>query len=636
MAISVVPTTMGSPASAQRTDDNAVEAADDAFGSTVGDSAIGIYSDSDVRGFSPTDAGNLRIEGLYYDQQGTLTDRTLSGSAIRVGISAQNYAFPAPTGIADYALRKPGGDAVASAGMTFGPRGSLFLDLDAALPIDGDRLGVTLGIGRDHDRRPYGGTAAIVTAGALVRYAPAPTSELIGFASYYRYRDGEAQPLIFSAGDYLPKRFARGRFLGQPWNDYATTAPTVGALGRVQALGLEWRLGLFRSVFDNGASTADLLFGTDREGRVANRVIVRERDDRAASTSGELRVTRQITEGRRQHVVIASLRGRDVGRRYGGAALVDFGPSFSDMPDVRPEPVTIDGFKTFDRIVQRNIGVAYQGKWAGVGELGLSIQNISYRKQVTSEDVAVVFPATRSRPWLPSATVALRLSDRVAVYGGYTRGLEESAVAPIEAVNRNEAPPAILTRQTDGGLRVSISSGVTAVAGLFRIVKPYFNLDAAGRFRGLGTVTSTGIEMSLAGRPAPGLSVVVGNVLLDARIAGEEVASGAIGKRPVASFARHTVASLDYRLPGLAGLSVDAVIDASSARTANPSNTLNVPGRVVTNVGVRYRFDVGDTALLLRGQIGNVTNTFGWNVGRSGYFTPLAARSYALSIVADI
>ena len=40
------------PAYAQKTDNNAVTAAEDAFGKSVGDQSIGIYSDSSVRGFS--------------------------------------------------------------------------------------------------------------------------------------------------------------------------------------------------------------------------------------------------------------------------------------------------------------------------------------------------------------------------------------------------------------------------------------------------------------------------------------------------------------------------------------------------------------------------------------------------------
>jgi iron complex outermembrane recepter protein len=90
---------------AQRTDNNAVTQVDDAFGASVGDEQIGIYNAYDVRGFSPVDAGNVRIEGLYFDQQSNPTDRLVDGNTIHVGISAQGYAFPAPTGIADYSLR---------------------------------------------------------------------------------------------------------------------------------------------------------------------------------------------------------------------------------------------------------------------------------------------------------------------------------------------------------------------------------------------------------------------------------------------------------------------------------------------------------------------------------------------------
>ena len=72
-----------SPAFAQRTDDNAVSSAEDAFGKSVGDEQIGLYNPGLVRGFSPEAAGNLRIEGLYFDQRGSLTDRLLDGAGDR-------------------------------------------------------------------------------------------------------------------------------------------------------------------------------------------------------------------------------------------------------------------------------------------------------------------------------------------------------------------------------------------------------------------------------------------------------------------------------------------------------------------------------------------------------------------------
>ena len=623
------------PALAQRTDDNATESADDAFGKSVGDSSIGIYSEVDVRGFSPTEAGNLRIEGLYYDQQGTLANPLLESTTVRVGISAQSYLFPAPTGIADFALQKAGADPMASAVMTFGPRNALFTAIDVKLPLDADRLGIAAGINLDRDRRAFGGTPQVFGSGMTLRYAPRPDVELIGFGSYYRYRDGEAQPLIYSSGNFLPKRFRRGRFLGQSWNDFSATAPTFGLFGRAVLKGFDLKFGLFRSIFDNQATTADLLFDTDLTGRVGQRIIVIERDDRFASTSGEFRIGRAFNEGPRAHRVIASFRAREVTRRYGGAALVDLGESRSDAPDPRPEPDTVDGPKSRDRIRQHTFGLAYQAKWLNLGEVSLGLQRTQYRKQVTDPDPTVAFPESRDSPWLPTATAAVYLSPKLALYGGITRGLEESAAAPIEAVNRSDAPPAIRTRQVDGGIRWLISPGVSAVAGLFRISKPYFNLDPAQRFRQLGTITNQGIEMSLAGQVAPGLNLVAGMVLLDAEISGEEVELDLIGRRPVGSFVRRSLLSVDYRPPAFNRLSVDLVVDSSSRRIANAANTLTVPPRTTLAVGGRYRFKIGKSRALIRAQVQNLTNKFSWNVGRSGHFTPLAERSYSVAIVAD-
>jgi iron complex outermembrane receptor protein len=627
--------TLAQPAIAQRTEDNAAAQAEDAFGNSVGDSSIGIYNEVDVRGFSPTDAGNLRIEGLYYDQQSSLTERIQQSSTVRVGISAQSYPFPAPTGIADFALRKPGAESIVSVGLTFGPWGGKVAEVDAKLALDGNRLGLVAGAGLNFEGRSYGGTPNIVTAALLARYAPRSDMELIAFANQYRYTDGEAQPLIFSSGDFLPKRIPRGRFLGQSWNDYSASGPVYGFLGRGQIAGFEARLGLFRSVFDNDVTTADLLFDTDRDGSVGQRIIVRERDDRTASTSGEFRLSRSLTEGPRQHGLIASIRARDLRRRYGGGALVDFGASRSDTPDPRPEPVTIDGPQTRDHIRQATIGLAYQGKWLDVGEVTISLQKTDYQKKVTDPDPAIELPPTNSSPWLPAVTAAAYATRSIALYAGYTRGLEESAAAPIEAVNRNEAPPAIRTRQMDSGVRWTISPRVTAVAGLFRISKPYFNLDTAGRFRQLGTVTNKGVELSLAGLVLPGLTLVAGSVFLDATISGEEVDAGTIGRKPVGSFVRHSILSLDYRLPAYDRLSFDIFLDSSSKRTANALNTLTVPPRTTMTLGTRYRFKIADAPALLRVQVANVTNKFAWNVGRSGYFTPISGRSASVSLTAD-
>jgi iron complex outermembrane receptor protein len=621
-------------AHAQRTDDNAVTQAQDAFGTSVGDESIGIYNDYDVRGFSPVDAGNVRIEGLYFDMQTGLTGRVSDGSTVRVGLSAQSYAFPAPTGIADLAIRQPGNKRLVSVGAGVGPWMGGYAEVDVQVPIDGDRLGFAGGAGIYRNGTPYGGSPQDTSLGAVLRWAPRPGVEVKTFWGRERSLESEAQPLLFTSGDFLPKRFPRNRFYGQDWTDYEGTAINYGVLARANPAGFEVRLGVFRSISDTDQSAADLLFDTDANGNVGRRIVVVSRGDRSASTSGEFRVSRHFDEGPRRHTLIASLRGRAQDRRYGGAAIVDLGPSTSIGEDFRPEPSFTFGPKTQDRVRQTTFGVAYQGRWRGIGELGFGLQKTDYTKRITDPNPAIVFPETRDAPWLFSATAAVYVTPRFAVYGGYTRGLEESPVAPQEAVNLNEAPPAIHTRQADAGIRWSFGK-VTAVVGVFDVQKPYFNLDPSLHFRQLGVVRNRGVEFSVAGEILPGLNVVAGNVLIDAKVSGEEVNNGTIGPRPVASFRRHTILSLDYRLKGTPW-SFDLYSEGISRPVANTQNTLFIPARAILNLGTRYRFKVGEADALFRFSVQNVTNTFGWNNGGSGFYVPNGSRRFSLSIGADI
>ena len=125
---------MPPPALAQRTGENAVTSADDAFGTSVGNETIGLYSTDEVRGFSPAAAGNIRIDGLYLGGIVIGNQRIQSGSNVRVGLSAQGYAFPAPTGIVELSIR-PGGTEPALSGVLYAGQSQIGIDLDGQLPL---------------------------------------------------------------------------------------------------------------------------------------------------------------------------------------------------------------------------------------------------------------------------------------------------------------------------------------------------------------------------------------------------------------------------------------------------------------------------------------------------------------------
>lgn len=626
---------ISTPAAAQRTDNNAVASAEDAFGKTVvGDGQIGIYNPDDVRGFSPVSAGNLRLEGLYFDQQSNLTDRLVDGSTVHVGISAQGYPFPAPTGIADYSLRKPGEDFVASIGLSYGPWYRKAAEVDVQVPLNGSKLGLIAGAGLYRAGDQGGGSPHTESYAVSLRFQPGSHFSIQPFWSQINVRDDESQTLIFTSGNFLPRRIPRSQFLGQKWADFDARLNTIGVIAAGDAAGFDLALGIFRSTLDGKVNHTDLLFGVDPSGAASSRLVVADTGDFFGSTSGEFKLSRNFIEGPRRHTLHATVRGRSLTRRYGGSDIIDLGPSSSITQDFRPAPVETFGAKTRDHVKQVTFGLGYELRWRDVGELNLGLQKTRYSKQV--DDPSAVIPETRDSPYLFSATAAAHITNDLALYGGYTRGLEESDVAPANAINRNEAPPAIRTQQKDFGLRWSISEGVSAVLGYFDVRKPYYNLDTAARFRRLGNVRKRGLEFSLSGQIAPGVNIVFGSVYLDAKVSGEEVNLGLIGKRPIGTFKLHNVANLNWNLPWHKPLTLTARFESTSNRTANAANSLVIPARSVTSLGARYRMTIGGKPVLIHGSVDNIFNKFGWAVGGSGFFVANGTRRYSLTLATDL
>jgi iron complex outermembrane receptor protein len=618
---------------AQRTTDNATTQSKDAFGKKVGDEQIGIYNPFDVRGFSAVDAGNTRIEGLYFQQQAGPTDRSIEGSTMRVGISAQGYPFPAPTGIADYALRKPGDKTLASVVLRYGPFDAQVGQLDLSVPVVDEKLGVQAGIGYANENQHFGGTPQYLSLAVTPVWRPAAGVEIIPFWSSIHTNSQEAQTLVFTAGDYLPPRVKRGVFAGQPWATYDSISWNTGLIAKAPVAGFDIAAGVFRSVSHDAQNAIDLLLGVTPDGKAADRLVIIDQGNVFGATSGELRVSRNFDEGPRRHTFLATVRGRDQRRLYGGSDAVSLGPTVWGEADYKARPALVFGEKSRDHVHQTTVGLGYQLKWLEVGEFGIGIQKTDYKKDVITPDGPL--PESKSSPWLLNANAAIELTDDLVIYGSYARGLEESPVAPDRAVNRDEAPPAFKTEQKDAGVRWAIAPNLSAIAGVFEITKPYFNLDSASRFRQLGQLRHRGVELSVAGEVAKGLNVVAGTVFLDAEVTGELVDSGAIGSKPVGAIERHSIASIDYRFPD-SPFSVDAFFEETGDRIANVSNTLVVPPRAVLAVGGRYRFKIGKSNALIRAQVGNVFNNYGYGVGSSGFFVYNLPRRLSVTLTADI
>lgn len=607
--------------------------AEDAFGVTVGNESIGIYSSSSVRGFSPLAAGNVRIDGLYFDQFLTLVSRVRRSTTIRIGLSALGFPFPSPTGIVDYQLRQPGADTSASAIASIDSYGNASIEVDAIVPIDGEKLSVGFGA-RGLLNEFYNGTDSKQhNEGVILRWRPTPDIELTPFWTRSEVIDDEAGPIYIPAGPYLPPRIERRRFDGPRWADYNSIGSTHGAVAAiVPATNWLLRAGLFRSLFDDRSAFSNLLTNVTREG-TAERLIIADPRSRFVSVSGELRITRSFQDGPRLHMIHLSARARDRRQRYDGSVAIDYGPTRIGERFEPPEPDFAFGEQTRDAVKQWTGGIAYEGRWRDVGELGFGISKTDYRKRVDLPDLD---PAeTRSRPWLYNITAAAYLTDQLAIYGGYTRGLEESGVAPANAVNRNEPLPAILTNQRDAGFRYAITPKLKLIGGVFDVRKPYYNLDQNNRFALLGDIKNQGIELSLSGALTPRLDIVTGALFLRPRVTGEGVALGRVGRRPVNIPTRSIELNADWRPPWIDGVSLDLGVSHNSSRVATRDNLVSIPARTLIDIGGRYRFKLGGKDATVRAFIGNLMDKRGFDLKGAGAYDIIPGRVFYASLAID-
>ena len=624
---------LASPAPAQdRTADNAITQAEDAFGFSVGRETIGIYNAGNTRGFSPTAAGNVRIDGLYFDPAFGLQGGLVDSVGIKVGLSAQGYPFAAPSGIVDQTLRRPektlGGSIVLGADSWTGHSG----EVGASIPLS-DTLGVQIGFNGGAQVYPNGTDNRNRTFSAIARWQPVANVEILPFWAEFIDRNDEAGTFYIPAGSYrgIPDR--PGDDESPEWADVEFTARNAGVLANA-SLGANWvaRVGAFRSDFISRHAFT-MLLADQRPDGTGERLLIADPPSHNRSLSGEARITHSIPDGPRLHVFHASVRRRDARREFGGSDVVSFGigPVGEQVTD--PSPDFDFGEQTRQRVRQTTFGIAYDGRWKDVGEISFGLSRANYEK-VTR--IPLVEPVTaKSRPWLYNGTAALIVTKSISLYAGYARGLEESGTAPSNADNRNEPLETILTEQKDAGVRIAVAPGINAVAGIFDLTRPYFGFDTDNVFRRVGSVRSRGAEFSVSGKVTPKLNVVLGGVLLRPRVEAGADVQGNIGPKPVGLPTHIVNFNANWESP-FPGLQLDIGMAHRGRQPATTDNLVYLPSRFNLNLGGRYGFKLAGQSASLRVQAVNALDNNDFGTAGPGIYAPRNRRQILGFLTVDL
>jgi iron complex outermembrane recepter protein len=624
---------------AQHASDDPLATANDAFGLTLGLENIGLYGPGLVRGFNPQSAGNVRIDGLYFDQQGALSNRVVEGSTIRIGVSEIGYAFPAPTGIVDYDLRRPGnGTPSATVVASAGPFQAKGFSVDGNVPLISSELQLPIGASLQTSTNTPGGlsnpgyTSAVANVGATPQWKPNDWLTFRGIFDWTQTTHAKTLPFVFTAGDYLPPDTPRG-YYGQNWAEGRSLAENFGGIVTAR-LADHWSLaaGVFRSSADAPVSYEDLYLNTLPNGS-AEQYVVGNPDQRTSSTSGEARLVGRFGTDSWHHDVVLLARGRDTLAQYGGSDTVDVGPAFIDQGVQVPEPGFAYTARTQDRTELWSAGAAYRAQWQGHGDFAVGIQQENYDKNVSSPGL----PPARltDHPLRAYGNAALALGERVTAYAGYTQGLEDSGAVPSVAANRGTILPDARTWQTDAGFRFLLTPKLKLITGVFEIQKPYFNFDANNIDRQLGIQRERGLELSLSGEVVPGLNVALGALLGEVTIIGSNLAAEGVGTTAFGQPHSQGSFNANYKLPWLPALSADITFLEFGAAPASVDDVAQNRTATWLGVGGRYRFKLWGAPATLRVQVQNAANFYIWNYGYSPGFSQWPPRAYFGYVTAD-
>ena len=620
---------------AQRANENAVTSAADAFGTVVGNQTIGLYTPANARGFSPTQAGNLRIEGLYFDQQSQGSNPYLfSGYDMRVGIAAQSYAFPSPSGIADYKLRTPGDSLLASAVLIRGPLDIASAEIDAQLPVVKNFLSIGLIAaaqrGFDYNYALISNRRAI---SLLLRFRPGSGTEVMPFVGYIHNTEWEQTQLVFADGIHPLPLFNEQRLPTQSWTDWRWNQLTAGVIARVSmANGWSLRAGLFRSTDENYRNFNPLLLEPMLTG-IADQVMDVAPGRIASSYSGDLRVTRTKTSGNHRHELTFAVRGRHVERNFGGDSVTDLGPINIYQSVIFPEPPLVFSAPSLDKVRQTGIGINDIERWKDRGSLSLGVLMTNYTRSVTAPGSAE--NAQHTTVALPTVSFTVNPARTLTLYGSYTRGLEDSPIAPASAVNRGEPPPATPTWQIDGGLRAVVLPRLQLLLGAFKVQKTYFGFDTSGRYTDIGEISSKGVESSATWTDAEGLTLIAGAVWLRPEVTQGAAGSSATGNIPIGPVPGTVNLNLDYAPSAWRGWGTSMQWTWLSARVETSDDRYRLPPLGVLNAGVRYLFRLSTHQVSARLDLGNMLNATGLMLSSQYLATSQLGRNYTLTLAAD-
>jgi iron complex outermembrane receptor protein len=219
----------------------------------------------------------------------------------------------------------------------------------------------------------------------------------------------------------------------------------------------------------------------------------------------------------------------------------------------------------------------------------------------------------------PVYGIVYKPTDTVSLYANRIEGLAQGPTASGNVVNIGQTFPPGRTKQYEAGVKLDIGTFGANLAA-FRIEKPTDGFTEGNVFLREGKQVNRGIEFSVFGEPLDGLRLLAGATRMESKL--EDTAGGTNdGNHAVGVPTFQMNANVDWDVPGLQGVALNARFLRTGGQYANPSNTLSLPTWNRFDAGARYAFKVAQKDVTLRVNVENIANKDYWASANGGYLT---------------
>ncbi|GAB1715824.1 MAG: TonB-dependent siderophore receptor [Nitrobacter sp.] len=227
-------------------------------------------------------------------------------------------------------------------------------------------------------------------------------------------------------------------------------------------------------------------------------------------------------------------------------------------------------------------------------------------------------PVSHYNAGAPTPTISLifKPTSWLTTYASYVQALQEgTVVSGPEFTNNGTVLPPYLRNQYEVGIKATLGNTLVTLAAFeidSALQYSVNNVDGTSTFRQDGRQRNRGIETTVTGEVVPGVRVLGGFTLLDAKVTKNDSTPEYVGKQVQGVANQLVKVTAEYDLPFISRLTLTGGAYYTSDFYADQLNTDKLSGRVTFDAGFRYATAVEGHPLTFRFNVSNLTDERYW------------------------